>query len=190
MNKIDRLPLFNKENALFTQSLFGLLTIMAAVLLPQILHLIGRFTGCGATLGEIFLPMHLPILIMAFFLSPLTAAITAMGSILVSYLLSGMPSLVILPFVAVELVTLALSASFFNKKFSPLVSIIFSILISRAAKVLLSLLLSNILGMSSVTPALVGFLTLKGFLGISIHLTIVPLVVKYFKNGRRHERHE
>lgn len=43
------------------QTLGALISIVAAVAVPQVLHLLGAASGIGTALGEVFLPMHLPI---------------------------------------------------------------------------------------------------------------------------------
>lgn len=46
------------------QTLAAALAVIAAVALPQLLHVMGRISGLGTALGEMFLPMHFPILLL------------------------------------------------------------------------------------------------------------------------------
>ena len=48
--------------SLGTKTAATLLAIVAAVVLPQLFHIIGAVSGQGTMLGVAFLPMHLPVL--------------------------------------------------------------------------------------------------------------------------------
>ena len=46
------------------QALATLAAIVGAVAIPQIFHVVGAISGLGTGLGEAFLPMHLPIILV------------------------------------------------------------------------------------------------------------------------------
>ena len=46
------------------QTLATVTAIVAAVAVPQLFHVMGAVSGLGTSLGETFLPMHLPIIIV------------------------------------------------------------------------------------------------------------------------------
>ena len=73
------------------------LAIVAAVALPQLFHVIGAVSGQGTMLGVAFLPMHLPIIFVGLIAGPAVGAIAGAAAPLVSFLLSGMPMLAMLP---------------------------------------------------------------------------------------------
>ena len=52
------------------QALAAAVSVVAAVALPQILHVVGASFGLGSTLGEMLLPMHLPIILVGLLAGP------------------------------------------------------------------------------------------------------------------------
>ena len=89
--------------SLGTKTAATLLAIVAAVVLPQLFHVIGAVSGQGTMLGVAFLPMHLPIIFVGLIAGPAVGAIAGAAAPLVSFLLSGMPMLAMLPLMMVEL---------------------------------------------------------------------------------------
>ena len=69
-----------------------------AILLPQAFHL----TGIPQS-GQIFLPMHIPVLISGFVLGPVFGLFIGVLSPIISSLLTGMPDSFRLPFMIAEL---------------------------------------------------------------------------------------
>ena len=45
------------------QTFAALAAVAGAVAVPQLFHVLGAVSGLGTSLGEIFLPMHLPIML-------------------------------------------------------------------------------------------------------------------------------
>ena len=80
------------------QALATLAAIIGAVAIPQIFHVVGAISGLGTGLGEAFLPMHLPIILVGLLAGPYAGAIAGAFGPLVSFALSGMPGLAMLPF--------------------------------------------------------------------------------------------
>ena len=92
--------------SLGTKTAATLLAIVAAVVLPQLFHVSGQ----GTMLGVAFLPMHLPIIFVGLIAGPAVGAIAGAAAPLVSFLLSGMPMLAMLPLMMVELCAYGLVA--------------------------------------------------------------------------------
>ena len=63
------------------------------ITLPRIFHVLA-----GSNAGETFLPMHIAVLIAALTFGITSSTIVAGSSVIVSYLLTGMPSLARLPY--------------------------------------------------------------------------------------------
>lgn len=63
----------SKKLSVKTQTIGALIALVSAVALPQIVHVIGAASEMGTSLGEIFLPMHLPIILMGFLVGPYAA---------------------------------------------------------------------------------------------------------------------
>ena len=93
-----------------TQTLATIVAIVAAVVLPQLFHLMGAVSGLGTALGETFLPMHLPIILAGLLAGPYVGAIAGVLSPLISFALTGMPTVAMLLFMMIELCVYGLSA--------------------------------------------------------------------------------
>ena len=99
------------------EAAFILLTVAGAIILPQILHGLGALLGVGGKLGSIFLPMYLPVLIIGFYRGPIPGAIVGIMAPIISYAITGMPVVSLLPYITLELVALgALSGIFAGLK--------------------------------------------------------------------------
>ena len=92
------------------ESAFVLLTVACAVALPQIFHGLGVLLGVGGKLGQIFLPMYIPVIILGFYRGPVAGAVTGLLAPLVSFAITGMPTEALLPFITVELIATGLLA--------------------------------------------------------------------------------
>ena len=101
--------------SLSREAAFILMTVLSAVALPEILHGIGALLGVGGQLGQMFLPMYIPVLIIGFYRGPIPAAIVGLAAPLVSFALTGMPAVGVLPYITVELVATGVLAGVFAK---------------------------------------------------------------------------
>ena len=86
------------------EALWVLLTVVGAVLIPQILHGLGILLGIGGSLGQMLLPMYLPVMILGFYRGPWVGAIAGVLAPQVSFIVSGMPARGVLAFITLELV--------------------------------------------------------------------------------------
>lgn len=81
-----------------------------AIYTPYVVHFLG-----GANAGKIWLPMPFFVLLAGIALGWRAGMATAIVSPLVSYLISGMPVLSILPFITIQLAVLGTVAGFLGK---------------------------------------------------------------------------
>lgn len=105
-----------------TQTIGAFIALISAVALPQIVHVIGAVSGMGTSLGEIFLPMHLPIILMGFLVGPYAAGTAGLLSPLISFALTGMPSSVMLPFMMIELCVYGICAGMLRNVRIPVIA--------------------------------------------------------------------
>ena len=89
--------------ALKPQTYATIVSIIMAVLAPQIAHVLGRAFGVEKAIGEIILPMHFPVILVGVLAGPYAGLITGLMGPLASSLLTGMPAMVKLPFMMIEL---------------------------------------------------------------------------------------
>ncbi|MBR5134221.1 MAG: ECF transporter S component [Clostridia bacterium] len=124
------------------EALFLLLTIAAAVILPQILHGIGMTFGVGGKLGQMFLPMYLPVLLIGFSRGRVSGTIAGLVTPLVSFALTAMPSAALLPFITIELTATGLLAGQFSRAKMPVVCRVLTVQVVAKAIRLAALALS------------------------------------------------
>lgn len=148
--------------------LFGAL----GVVLPILFHLVG--------LGKTLLPMHLPVLVCGFLVSPAVAFAVGFVTPLTSSVLTGMPPLVPTALLmTLELATLALTASLCYQKLRlpTVVSVLVAIVAARVVGGLELLALAPLMGFK---PNLAVYLTqsvLFSLPGLMMQIVAAPLAV-------------
>lgn len=159
------------------EALFILLTVAGAVVLPQILHVIGKGVGVGGQLGQMLLPMYLPVMILGFYRGACSGAIVGLVAPLVSFALTGMPAENLLPYIALELVATGLLAGVFAKVKLPSMLRVLSVQVLAKAVRLVALSTVLLLGGAKLT---VGALTaglLTSVPGLILQLLVVSYVI-------------
>ena len=174
----------NRKNLSLTKKItiktaIGLLIVVLAVTLPQIVHLI-----VGAKGGMMLLPMYLPVLIGGCLLGAKYGAIVGMASPVASFLftsafLTPMPALARLPFMMVELAVFGGVSGLFSKAIagSPLLSfpaVLTAEICGRGVFILMALVLQNF---TSLTPGVVFTQIQSGLIGLIAQALLVPLLV-------------
>lgn len=169
--------LSGKKLSVKVQTLGGLIAVVCAVALPQLFHAMGAASGLGTSLGEAFLPMHLPIILAGLLLGPYAAAAAGAASPLISFLLTGMPGAVMLPFMCVELCVYGLAAGLLrNAKLPAVLKVVIAQVAGRAVKALAIVIGVNALG-SPIQIASIWTSIGAGIFGLALQWAIIPLVV-------------
>lgn len=149
------------------------LFVALGIVLPQAFHLLG-----GPGLGSIFLPMHIPVLMGAILLGPVSGLLIGMISVLVGFSL-GMPTLPMAGFMFFELATYGLLAGFlgYTRKMNVYVTMIIAMFSGRVVSLLLMQFVIRILGMN--LPAVFGTIGIyaTGIPGMILQLVIIPPLV-------------
>ena len=114
--------------------------------MPQLFHVMGAVSGLGTGLGETFLPMHLPILLVGLLAGPYAGLIAGALGPLASFALSGMPGVVMLPFMMIELAIYGLSAGLLRNVQMPTI-----------AKVLVCQVAGRLVRAAAIFAAIYGF---------------------------------
>lgn len=167
-------------------SLFAALGVVT----PILFHLIG--------LGRVFLPMHLPILIVGFLVSPVIATAAGFVTPWVSSFLTGMPPLPTAVLMSIELPVLAAVASIcyrtLSKKFqkaswsSKIIVAWGSTVIAIVARIAVDLfLLATVVAPLLQLPAgsFGAAAVVAGLPGIALQLAIAPTVVLAIERERK-----
>lgn len=155
---------------------FATVFVVLSVLTPMVFHYFG-----GIDAGRIFLPMHFFVLIAGLLLGWRAGLVVGAFSSLISFLISGMPALNILPFIAAELAVYGLAAGLLKEKFNIWVSLFGALVFGRLVVLLAIFLFSNMNAINFVLGAL-----RDGWQGIVLQIIFVPMVVRklhaYFKS--------
>ncbi len=146
--------------------------IALGLVLPAVFHMIG--------IGSTFLPMFWPVAMAAFMVPWPFALAVAIGTPMLSSLLTGMPpvSPPILHMMVAELAVLALGIALFpsSRLRSPLWALSAGILASRLTGFFAALLLARLLGLPPTWSA--AAMMIKGLPGVAVMLVLIPLLVK------------
>ena len=119
--------ILKKAIFLSREAAFIFMTVLSAVVLPEILHGVGALLGVGGHLGQMLLPMYIPVLILGFYRGPIPAAIVGLSAPIISFFITGMPAAAILPYITVELVATGMLAGVFAKVRIPAVLRVLSV---------------------------------------------------------------
>ncbi len=166
------------------QTLATLIAVSCAVGLPQLVHMIGLATGTGSSLGEILLPMHFPVLLVGFLAGTYAGFITGVFSPIISFSLTGMPGVVMLPFITIELAAYGLISGLIrNVKLSAAIKVFIAQLSGRGIRALV--ILAAFFGFSgNVSPAIIWTSIAVGAIGIIIQLVMIPAILGFVARGQ------
>ena len=154
--------------SLGTKTAATLLAIVAAVVLPQLFHVIGAVSGQGTMLGVAFLPMHLPIIFVG--------AIAGAAAPLVSFLLSGMPMLAMLPLMMAELCAYGLVAGLLRGiKLPSLAKVVIAQLAGRVVLTAATAIAVFAFGSSKAIAATWTSDLAAGLPGLALQWALIPL---------------
>lgn len=158
---------------------YSAMFVAIGILLPVIFHSFNMG-------GQIFLPMHIPVLISGLFLGPLPGLMIGMITPILSSLLTGMPPIFpMLPIMVVELGVYGLSSGYIGKvmngkTYLPLIA---GMVDGRIAAGIAVFALSRLFGAQlSPIPFLQGAVV-TGLPGIIIQLIIIPPIVKALRKN-------
>lgn len=156
------------------------LVIALGMVLPMFFHVFGKDAG------TVFLPMHIPILIGGFVLTPIYSLTTGLLTPLLSHLFTGMPAF---PFVYVMMFELGayglvISLIYNKTKIGVYPSLILAMIIGRIVNISgVYTIMYMIMGKPFKIKIVVSGLCIKGLPGIIIQLIFIPLVVYAIKRS-------
>lgn len=183
MRNSDTQILHNNRSSFRTSVMASVLAIIGAVAVPQLFHFIGAVSGLGTALGETFLPMHLPIILAGFLAGPYAGAVSGLLGPLASFLLSGMPSQAILPFMMIELCAYGFFAGVLkNVKVPTAVKVLAVQLFGRAVRAIFVLAAVYLTDIDSIKLASIWLTVKNGLFGIILQLVLIPLIVFWVNN--------
>lgn len=170
------------------QTLATIVAVVGAVAVPQIFHAFGAALGLGTALGESFLPMHLPILLVGLLAGPYAGAAAGMIGPLVSFALSGMPGITMLPFMMLELCVYGLAAGLLrNVKLPVVMKVLFAQIAGRIIKAFAIFVAVYGLGSESVSLASVWMSIGTGIYGIVLQWALLSVIVHFVERMKNEE---
>lgn len=162
-----------------TKTLAAIGAVLAAVALPQLLHLLGIVSNMGTTLGETFLPMHIAILAAGLLGGGTVGAVSGALAPLISFALSGMPSIYMLPFMMIELASYGLICGLLaNKSMPTLAKLLIAQIGGRAVRAVFIVGAFYLLG-SKIAPAVIWTSIAAGLPGLILQWALIPLLIYY-----------
>ncbi len=178
MEKTRNRPLYK----VLSNALAVAVTVICAMALPQLFHAFGVLTGLGDKVGQMFLPMYLPVLILAFKTNAITGVLAGILSPVISFSISGMPTAAMLPFIVVELACFGLLAGLLSQKKMNIYAKIFIVqLSSKLVRIAATFILGYFFTTATITATAVLHTVVLALPGYIIQLLIVP----YFTNNER-----
>ena len=140
-------------------------------------------------LGETFLPMHLPIILVGLLAGPYAGAISGLLGPLCSFALSGMPGTAMLPFMMIELCSYGLFAGLLRNVKLPVIAKVLLIQIGgrviRAAAILISV---YAFGNEGIKVAAIWTSVETGLFGLCLQWVLLPLLVYRVENLKENEK--
>lgn len=160
----------------------------AAVVLPQLFHVVGLVSNMGTAFGETFLPMHLPILLAGLIAGPYAGAIAGLLSPLVSFGLTGMPGGAMLPFIMLELCMYGFIAGLLRTaKLPVIVKVLLAQIGGRGIRAIAILAAVYLFGNESVHTSVILNSIVAGIPGLILQWSILPLLVYRIEGGNTRE---
>ena len=145
------------------------------IILPQAFHMIG-----GPAIGSVLLPMHIPVIVGAMLLGPMSGVVIALISVIVGAIL-GMPPMPMAIFMVFELSAYGLMAGYLHnqKKFNPYVSLVGAMIAGRMVQLLVIHLFLRLFNAS--LPPVFGTLAMfvTGIPGMVLQFVLVPILVVF-----------
>ena len=163
-----------------TLSFVALFTTLA-VATPMVTHFFAGTNG-----GRLFLPMHFFIFLAALLLGWRAGLAVGILTPLISFSLTGMPMIAVLPLVLLEVALYGFLTGYFHqsRKWNAVLSIVSAMVLGR----IILLLIIAILPIKIAATAYVLSAAKAGLIGIAIQLILLPLIYTTLKKHIADER--
>lgn len=159
------------------KALLTAMMVSVAVILPQVCHLLGDQLGYGSRLGEMLLPMHLPVMMAGMLWGPWAGLFCGLVSPVASFALTGMPGVALLPFMTVELAVYGLSAGLLRRTNLPsLAQVVLTQVAGRVARAAVLVVAIYGFGFARLPISIVWTSIAAGIAGVAIQWAVLPLV--------------
>ena len=167
-----------KQVSVKRQLIYGLIATICAVVLPQLAHSLGSLWGVETAIGEMLLPMHLPVIFIGMIAGPIAGAVAGVCSPLISFALTGMPKAVMLPFILIEVAVYGITAGLlYSSKIHNFAKVVITQFAGRAAKAV-AILVAFYFLQGKVAPSVIWTTLYTGIAGIVIQWVALPFLAR------------
>lgn len=149
------------------------------VILPQLFHVFPV-----ANTGGVLLPMHIPVILCGMVAGPVQGLIVGAVSPLISWLLTGMPNVVRLPFMICEVMVYGLTSGLvykhllgINKVARIYISLVAAMVCGRISYLFTLIIAISMLKIKDMSLMAVIDATVLGIPGIIIQLLVIPVMI-------------
>lgn len=155
---------------------YGGLFLALSVLLPFVFHVTG-------TLGTVFLPMHIPVLLCGFICGKKYGLAIGAAAPVINTLITGMPVLYPIGIAMVfELAAYGFFAGLLYEKTNKVLpSLLGAMLLGRIVRIIATYLITVPFGGVFIFKGILAALFVTSIWGIAIQLVLIPLVVGVYK---------
>jgi len=162
--------------------ILGAMFIAIGVILPQAFH------AAGMIGGPKFLPMHIPVLMAGFFISPIAALFVGAITPILSSLITLMPPVgPILANMIFELAAYGFVSSLLYRRFkNVIISLIGAMVAGRIVYGISVFVMANLLNIKLPPNFTVVAAVTTGWIGIVIQLVFIPALVLLIQRGTNH----
>ena len=157
--------------------IFSAVFTALAVYAPMLVHYFG-----GVDAGRKFLPMPFFVLLAGLALGWRAGLVTGLVSPIISFLLSGMPVIGVLPIIIIQLCAYGFFAGLLKKKYNTFISLAGAIILGFALVGLAVLFFSKMNVAAYILSAV-----RDGWIGILFQLAALPIILKLTSKTLSHE---
>lgn len=176
-----------KKTSVQAKAITAATAVVSAVALPQIFHMIGKISGTGAVPGTMFLPMHLPVLLAALLGGPVVGVVTGALSPIISFLLSGMPTAALMPFMVIELAAYGLFGGLLSRTRMPVFAqLLLTQTGGRVVRFAAIFLAIHAFGVTSIKMDTFQSLVVMSIPGILLQWAFIPLLMYRMKGLKKY----
>ncbi|MBQ8504202.1 MAG: ECF transporter S component [Clostridia bacterium] len=171
-----------------TKVLATILATASAVVLPQLFHVVGEISGLGTALGETFLPMHLPVLMLGLLMGKYCGAVAGFAAPVISFVLTGMPKVGLLPFMAIELCAYGfVMGALKDKKLPTSGKVLLSQFAGRLLRAVAIALAVYAFDYTSLNISIIWTSVVSGLPGLILQWILIPLISFYVETKAKNE---
>jgi LytS/YehU family sensor histidine kinase len=158
--------------------------VLFAVALPQLCHILGLASGTDSLIGRLIQPMYLPVFVAGLVGGPLVGLAVGALSPVISWSISAMPAVALLPAMTLELAAIGVVCGLLkNAKMHTFFKVLLSQIAGHGVYLLTVVLSVYAFNSVAVTVAAVWTTFAYSLLGVVLQWAVVPLILASYNNA-------